>query len=585
MREAEIARKAELLKGRTAADVAMMEQNAKLRQAVLKAQADKAGARGKADAASMKPAGGGGKGGTNGSGRGGSGPGGVRNQTPPAKPQQRKPTPDERRRQKTPEKPPSSPPKKGPDPKKAPDPKRAPEQRKGPDPRKSPDPRKGPELGKGSGPKKGPDPKRAPEQRRSPDPKKQPGPHQGPSARKAPDPRKGPGAGPDSRKGKLPDQKKGPGGAADKPGWGKWKKRPEDGPSNGRGKDQKQPGTDRTAKDQAAKDRAAKDRSGRRDQGKGGRWKRRTSPGKGTDGGSEPRTEPNGPKGPDGSGKARRDSFKGAWGWWKKPESNSAATEGGEPRSAPGGGRRQGAADPFEDLFGQEDPQHTTDRPDRPATGHRSDGAASQTDADDEADVVDAVIVEDPGDPFGADRLRRPGLTTGAPGLPPAPEPHTQRPGTSRSADTTTEGDSVSSAHVSKPSGGGGGLAAQHRTDITFGDFLMEMAATALKASSDQERAEALAEALGKVADALREMAADLVGDHNITTEVTDLIADLADSAGRMKEQARRCAEQCGLAKEAVALVATQVARVYGKDMAAKRDAGLKHTSAAAHHD
>ncbi|MFH8886702.1 hypothetical protein [Streptomyces californicus] len=197
--------------------------------------------------------------------------------------------------------------------------------------------------------------------------------------------------------------------------------------------------------------------------------------------------------------------------------------------------------------------------------------------------MVEAVIVEDPGDPFGADRLRRPGLTTGAPGLPPAPEPHTQRPGTSRFADTSTEGDSVSSAHVSKPSGGG--LAAQHRTDITFGDFLMEMAATALKASSDQERAEVLAEALGKVADALREMAADLVGDHNISAEVTDLIADLADSAGRMKAQARRCAEQCGLAKEAVALVATQVARVYGKDMAAKRDAGLKHTSAAAHHD
>ncbi|MFD3641492.1 ATP/GTP-binding protein [Streptomyces griseus] len=289
-------------------------------------------------------------------------------------------------------------------------------------------------------------------------------------------------------------------------------------------------------------------------------------------------------QGPGSSGEAGSDSSKGGWGWWKKkPE----PPEGDEPGSAPGGQARPGDGGPYRDVFGQEDPQYTTDRPDRPDTnpgsGHRSDAAAPR--ADDDEVVVEAVIVEDPGDPFGADRVRRPGLTTGAPGLPPAPEKHTQRPGTSRSADTSTKGDSVSSGHVSKPSGGSGSLAAQHRTDITFGGFLMEMAATALKASSDQERAEALAEALGKVADALREMAGDLVGDHNITTEVTDLIADLADSAGRMKEQARRCAEQCGLAREAVALVATQVARVYGQDMAAKRDAGLKHTSAAAHHD
>ncbi|MFE6727832.1 ATP/GTP-binding protein [Streptomyces californicus] len=231
-------------------------------------------------------------------------------------------------------------------------------------------------------------------------------------------------------------------------------------------------------------------------------------------------------------------------------------------RAGRNGGGRTAAGSPF----GPEDSTPTVEWPEhenRPPT-------SAPASAD---DIVDADIVPDV--PAA--------VTTGVRGLPPAPEKHTARPGTTRPA--STEGDTLSSAHVSKPSGGSGSLTAQHRTDITFGDFLMEMAATALKASSDQERAEALAEALGKVADALREMAADLVGDHNITTEVTDLIADLADSAGRMKEQARRCAEQCGLAKEAVALVATQVARVYGKDMAAKRDAGLKHTSAAAHHD
>ncbi|CAM5674865.1 ATP/GTP-binding protein OS=Streptomyces griseomycini OX=66895 GN=FHS37_007412 PE=4 SV=1 [Streptomyces griseomycini] len=203
-------------------------------------------------------------------------------------------------------------------------------------------------------------------------------------------------------------------------------------------------------------------------------------------------------------------------------------------------------------------PEHDT-RPPKPA-------------AKGEDDIVDADIVPD--EPAA--------VTTGVKGLPSAPEKHTARPGTSRP--TSTEGSSVSSSEVSRPSGASG-LAAQHRTDITFDQYLMEMANIAIKAASDQERAEALMEALAKVADALRDMAADLVGDHNIDTAVTDLIADLADAATTMKAQAERCAEQCGIAKEAAKLAAVMVARIYGEDMAAKEDAGLKHASAAAHHD
>lgn len=52
-----------------------------------------------------------------------------------------------------------------------------------------------------------------------------------------------------------------------------------------------------------------------------------------------------------------------------------------------------------------------------------------------------------------------------------------------------------------------------------------------------------------------------------------------------MKQQAERCAEQCGIAKEAARLAAAEVARVYGQDMDAKEDAGLKFASAGAHHD
>ncbi|MEV7659466.1 ATP/GTP-binding protein [Streptomyces anulatus] len=343
--------------------------------------------------------------------------------------------------------------------------------------------------------------------------------------------------------------------------------------------------------DTAEKDTAEKESTSGKNSEATDRKKTKDGPGPAADG---PKDDPPTGKGTDSSDKDRTDSSKGedegGWGWWKKkPAPDSAAPDGDEPRSAAGGNAQPGDGDPYEDLFGQDDPQYTTDRPDRPDTGpesrRRHDAAAPGAGADD--DVVDAVIVDDPGDPFGADRIHQAGLTTGTPGLPPAPEKHTQRPGTSRpaSTSTSTEGDSVSSAPVSKPSGGGGGLAAQHRTDITFGEYLTEMANIAVKAASDQERAEMLTEALGKVADVLREMVADLVGDHNISTAVTNLISDLADAAGRMKAQALRCAEQCGLAKEAAVLASVQVVRVYGRDMAAKEDAGLQHVSAAAHHD
>ena len=131
-----------------------------------------------------------------------------------------------------------------------------------------------------------------------------------------------------------------------------------------------------------------------------------------------------------------------------------------------------------------------------------------------------------------------------------------------------------------------GGMAAQHRTDITFDEYLMEIVNIAIDAGLDRERAEKLAEALGKVADALRDMATDLVGDHNIATEVTTLISDLADAAARMKLQAERCATECGLASEAA------TARGHGRRPHLRpgharpwKTRASQHASAAAHHD
>lgn len=163
--------------------------------------------------------------------------------------------------------------------------------------------------------------------------------------------------------------------------------------------------------------------------------------------------------------------------------------------------------------------------------------------------------------------------------LPPAPVRHTERPGTSR---PTPQESTVTTAG---PGSGSHQMAAQHRTDVTFDQYLTEIANIAVAAEQDKEEAEALAEALGKVADALREMAADLVGDHNIATQVTELIANLADAADAMKAQAVRCAADCQAASEAATMAARAVARTYSEDLNAMDEAGLAHASAAAHHD
>ncbi|MFF9870161.1 ATP/GTP-binding protein [Streptomyces sp. NPDC013953] len=208
----------------------------------------------------------------------------------------------------------------------------------------------------------------------------------------------------------------------------------------------------------------------------------------------------------------------------------------------------------------------TVDRPGGPTRSTKSQPA--------EEEIWDAVIVNDPSDPFEAT------VSSPAP-LPRALEPHTQRPGTTR---PTAQEDPVAS-EVSKPTSSQAGMAAKHRTDITFGEYLTEIVNIAISAALDKDRAQDLAVSLGKVADALRDMAADLVGDHNIATKVVGQITDLADAADRMKQLAERCATECETASEAARIAAMSVGRVYGEDIAAMDDAGLAHASSAAHHD
>ncbi|MER7832207.1 ATP/GTP-binding protein [Streptomyces sp. NPDC095602] len=217
-----------------------------------------------------------------------------------------------------------------------------------------------------------------------------------------------------------------------------------------------------------------------------------------------------------------------------------------------------------------------SERADRP---HQTPQAAADGDNDD--DIPDAEIVDDPAPASPPDGSDAAPLAPGAPGLPAAPEPSFPRPGTTRP--TPQESSDMSSTKAKSASQRG--LAREHRTDITFDEYVIAMANLAVNSALDGDAAQAIEAVVAQIATALQEMSADLAGDHNITSEITNLVSQLADTVKAMKAQAKRCAEECGTAAEAAALAATEVARVYGQDIQAMDDSGLQVASAAAHHE
>ncbi|MFJ8770212.1 ATP/GTP-binding protein [Streptomyces clavifer] len=534
-REAEIARKVELLNAKTAREVGLLEQHNKLREAQLKARTDKTAARGKSDAVGAKGSGGKGASGL-GADKGGrkNGPQGAAPRQQP-KPQQptKSPAPAPKQQPQKPTAPPKRQPQKQQTPQKqAPAPREQP--RKGPGPKEQPrnqtPPKQLPQ-------KQGPAPKPTP-QKQAPGPVSKEQPRRDDKNRPKVDLSKGKGGGTKSPgSGADGNGSKGSGSGGRTP--------PALGSDGAKGGPKAGPG----AKGPGGGSKGADGASGRPD-GKGAAGSKGSSSGTGPRGkeapkkGSERPTE--GPKsgpGPQGSGgtpKAPGDTAGG-------PAAGGPGTTNG-PGPGPGGASADGPGWPGNRTETPEWPGHETSKQPPPPAGS-------------EDDYVDAVIV-------------------GPAALPPAPEPHTARPGTTRPA--------AQEPHMSKPTTPAStqrGMAAQHRTDVTFDQYLVEIANIALAACADQERAEELAAALGKVADALRDMATDLVGDHNIDTKVTNLISDLADTAHRMKVQAERCAQTCEIAADAARRAAVGVARTYGEDMRAMDDAGLTHASSAAHHD
>ncbi|MET8787989.1 ATP/GTP-binding protein [Streptomyces sp. NPDC004589] len=587
-REAEIARKAALLEGRTAQDVALMEANGKLHQAMMKAKGDKAAARGKADTDRVKSSGSGlgadkgrskmGSGG--GTSRGGGGSGGARGNSGPGS--------------------------------------NRPGSARGGSNSGGPGGRPGAgSAGKGSakGPDRSPDGRTvAPRRERTSGGLKTPQTGSGGSGRggsggpgKTLDPHKPgsrpwrgrtgtskPSAGVGPWKDKLenkpapkssstagkPDPKNTPGAKAGswrtnqsgrglagavidphKPGERPWKTRPKTGKINGAATSPKVGGPAPGAGPKPGG--KAKDAPGKVDLSKGATGKAKSAPKNASDGAAGGRRDA---PASDESGKASGvgggpySGFGAGWSKGSRFRSRRAGRPGHGGRSA-------------NSPFGPEDSTPTVEWPDHPTRPPRPGGGD---------DYPDAVIVDDDHPRSGRWSMSSPPpATAGAKSLPAAPEPHTQRPGTTRPPSKENQ---VSNTEVTTASGQGG-LAAQHRTDITFDEYLMEIANIAVTAGLDKDRAEELAMALAKVADALRDMAADLVGDHNVSTAVTDLISDLADSASRMKQQAQRCAADCDIAYEAAKLAGGLVAKVYGEDMNAVTDAGLKYASSANHHD
>lgn len=569
-REAAVAHKVKLLEAKSGREIGAVQNNGKLEQAKLKASADLAAARGKAQAGAVKNGSGNGlfgagtSKGRNGGGSGGGSSPASRNQKPPAKPQQ---APG---KQQAPNKP--QPPKQ-----QAParqQPSRVRDNKPKTDDKNS---------------QRQKDAAKANEERRRNQnrARKDQDTTGGKSPRKPADPKTdGRGKNDGSRNN------------GDKKGSGTGTRGRRDGGKSTRADNDKTPKVDLRKKPQPPKP-PGKDNSGSNTQPT-------TKPGANSGGSSsaphkvnlkkdQPSDRPwNDPR------RSRKETPKNG------PEKPSAAPKqqptAGEPRGTRKGsrgpstasGKGPGARPGDNSRRTTDDTRRKTwrDRTKRQASsgaGHRRDRNEQPSTGPVPADSVGITVER-------ADRAtRNPPRPDGTRSLAPnraalaaAPETHTPRPGTSRptskekpmAADTTTTQTSTTTTTSSHTQG----LAAEHQTNITFDQYLQEIASIAVAAHADKERAEDLAAGLKKIADALREMSTDLIGDHNIDPRVTDLISNLADSAGRMKLQAEQAATECGTASQAAILAGQFVARTYNDDMQALNDGGLTYASAAAHH-
>ncbi|MEW1699462.1 hypothetical protein [Streptomyces sp. NPDC091278] len=252
----------------------------------------------------------------------------------------------------------------------------------------------------------------------------------------------------------------------------------------------------------------------------------------------------------------------------KSPAATGSAAASTKPSSTPAAG-----------VAGDATPVKASE-PAREGRPH-APGEALVNKADTLADLTRAQIVEflvpgrsrppEPSTPVWDDTATQ-AASGPEPGIPAQPAPSGTTPKEAPPMSTT-------------PASSGSQLAAKHQTDITFDDYLVVMTNIALAALGDKETAEDLIGRLLATAKALQEIADDLADDHNIDKGITSQISDLSEVLSEMTSQATRCAQECADAAEAAVQAAGGVARVYGQDMDAKREAGLANVSAAAHHN
>ncbi|MFJ1757305.1 hypothetical protein [Kitasatospora sp. NPDC088134] len=178
-----------------------------------------------------------------------------------------------------------------------------------------------------------------------------------------------------------------------------------------------------------------------------------------------------------------------------------------------------------------------------------------------EEDIPDAEIVVDALPAKGPDAL------------PPAPEPHTERPGTYQPA-----------ARVRGGSAGRRGFARQHATDITLDEILVALANVTVDALKDHELSQASAAQLNALAQSLAAMCDELLNDHNLTKKLVNLIGALRDLVVVTAREANRLTEACEKAAKTAHIAAAVIAKEYEKDKAAMADGGLDQASAAVHH-
>ncbi|MFE9783661.1 hypothetical protein ACFYPA_36650 [Streptomyces sp. NPDC005775] len=176
-------------------------------------------------------------------------------------------------------------------------------------------------------------------------------------------------------------------------------------------------------------------------------------------------------------------------------------------------------------------------------------------------------------------------VTTGAPGLPRAPEhPAGSRPGTTSTTEENPMGAPAPRAHV--PAARSGGAAAEHLTEVTLDDVLDHLAASKKRCFATYDECAVLADQARKLRRSFEDLAHELAERHNVIGRLTSgamaRLAELMDVVARKAEEMRT--RSLGAA-ESVEVAHDAMYDAYRPVQQATADAGLVMPSARIHNE